>query len=210
MSDATFKAYAGAGYTHSQGGGLLQPNDFHGMAALLVNKTPLAANESRDATARQRRALRRLMDRHGHGNWLVARTLTCLERELSGSQPTIDEVDSDVDSEPEDGVTMMRDPYGRAFQGAVESAEEPSLLSNTARMATVEATIGNTQNRQARAFVTQSAESTSVETSPDIAAHTILFPHGAGGYAKTPTGCTRRHYNVVIKCPEKYMLLPLC
>ena len=78
----------------------------------------------------------------------------------------------------------MRDPSGRAFQGAVESAEEPSLLSNTERMASAEATIGNTQHRQSGAFVTQSAESTSAGTLPPIqfSSRTV----GAGGFAKTP------------------------
>ena len=36
MRDAVFQGYAGAAFTHSSGGGLLEPADFHGMAALLI------------------------------------------------------------------------------------------------------------------------------------------------------------------------------
>ena len=82
MADAVFKGYGGAGYTHSGGGGLLQPNDFHGMAALLVE----AKSDSSDSGMHRRRreALRRLLDPI-HGNSLVRSTLTCLEREIDGA-----------------------------------------------------------------------------------------------------------------------------
>ena len=82
MADAVFKGYGGAGYTHSGGGGLLQPNDFHGMAALLVE----AKSDSPDSGMHRRRreALRRLLDPI-HGNSLVRSTLTCLEREIDGA-----------------------------------------------------------------------------------------------------------------------------
>ena len=38
MHDATFKGYAGSGYTKADGGGLLKPGDFRGMAACLLSK----------------------------------------------------------------------------------------------------------------------------------------------------------------------------
>ena len=78
MADATFAGYSGDGYTHSAGGGLLGPNDFHGLAALLVTRTPLSEVETEAETARRRAALRRLMTPYGRGNPLVMQTLTCL------------------------------------------------------------------------------------------------------------------------------------
>ena len=86
MADATFKAYSGSGYTHCGGGGLLQPNDYHGWSALLVEQGESGGSDP-DAV-RQRRALRRLLD-PVYGNPLVLRTFTCLEREIEMAQPTI-------------------------------------------------------------------------------------------------------------------------
>jgi len=56
MRDALFQGYAGAGFTHSSGGGLLEPVDFHGMAALLIK------DRVKGSKRRQQRALQRLMD----------------------------------------------------------------------------------------------------------------------------------------------------
>ena len=96
MMDATFAGYSGEGYTHSAGGGLLGPNDFHGLAALLVTRTPLSELETVEETERRRAALRRLMNPFGRGNPLVLQTLTCLERELSGAgaMPTVHDISS--------------------------------------------------------------------------------------------------------------------
>ena len=55
MRDALFQGYGGAAFTHSSGGALLQPADFHGMAALLIK------DRVKGSKRRQQKALRRLM-----------------------------------------------------------------------------------------------------------------------------------------------------
>ena len=69
MRDALFQGYAGAAFTHSSGGGLLEPADFHGVAALLIK------NRVKGSKRRQQKALQRLMD-PVKGNPLVQVTLT--------------------------------------------------------------------------------------------------------------------------------------
>ena len=82
MKDALFQGYGGAAHTHSSGGGLLKPGDFHGQAALLIKENVTGDERS------QQKALRRL--KHPLvGNEIVRQTLTCLEREISCAQPTI-------------------------------------------------------------------------------------------------------------------------
>ena len=105
MCDATFKAYGGTGYTHSGGGGTLELNDYDGLAALLVTQT---SSDCSSADHQLRAvALQRLRDPYGHGNRLVIRTLTCLEREVKGAQPvTTPDSDSDVSAD-EDAATCM-------------------------------------------------------------------------------------------------------
>eukprot|EP00964_Phaeocystis_antarctica_P092004 scaffold59066_cov93-Phaeocystis_antarctica.AAC.1 len=135
MADAVFKGYGGAGYTHSGGGGLLQPNDFHGMAALLVE----AKSDSPDSGMHRRRreALRRLLDPI-HGNILVRSTLTCLEREIDGAMPTICEGSDDGGSEDErdgDGSQIRAQLlHGQTFTGAATSmlppGETPAAVDN--------------------------------------------------------------------------------
>ena len=72
MRDALFQGYGGAAHTHSSGGGLLQPADFHGLAALLIK------DGVKGSLRRQQKALLRLMD-PVKGNKIVQHTLTCLE-----------------------------------------------------------------------------------------------------------------------------------
>ena len=55
MRDALFQGYGGASFTHSSGGGLLEPSDFHGMAALLIK------DDVKGNLKRQQKALKRLM-----------------------------------------------------------------------------------------------------------------------------------------------------
>ena len=55
MRDAVFQGYAGAAFTHSSGGGLLEPADFHGMAALLIKDRVKGSKRG------QQKALQRLM-----------------------------------------------------------------------------------------------------------------------------------------------------
>ena len=124
MSDAVFKGYGGAGYTHSGGGGLLEPNDFHGMAALLVEAKDGSTEPASARDQRRRAALERLMD-PVWGNWLVRRTLTCLEREINGTQPTIPEgcdLASDASASDEEPSARLQE---QQFVGAAVSMLPP-------------------------------------------------------------------------------------
>ena len=191
MSDAVFKGYGGSGYTHSGGGGLLQPNDFHGMAALLV-ETGKDDSKLADQDQRRRAALRRLMD-PVHGNVLVQRTLTCLEREFNGTQPTIPEgCDTDSngsDSEDEEHATLIK---GKQFVGAAVSMLPPGEAS--AIVHDQAPTMGSKVTRGGNKTKRQVAEGSSSTHNPDVATFTTLFPTGNGDFAETDTGCNRRHY----------------
>ena len=119
MRDALFQGYGGAGFTHSSGGGLLEPADFHGMAALLIK------DRVKGSKRRQQKALQRLMD-PVKGNLLVQLTLTCLEREITSSQPTIPSCSthpgSESDDDVGDGATLLNPPE---FTGAAVSMLPP-------------------------------------------------------------------------------------
>ena len=199
MANATFKGYGGAGYIHSAGGGLLHPGDFEGMSALLVESSRSQAS-GREASQKgslrnQRAALRRLMDPMV-GNPLVRRTLTCLERELNGSQATIPEDNSDSDSSGEDehprgrAQAQLHDPP--AFLGAVTSCL-PLDSAAYHESLTQEAVIGDKRQRDGQT-VTQPMDTDEPRASADNAANTILFPKGAGGRADTEQACTWKHY----------------
>ena len=194
MADAVFKGYGGAGYTHSGGGGLLQPNDFHGMAALLVE----AKSDSPDSGMHRRRreALRRLLDPI-HGNSLVRSTLTCLEREIDGAMPTICEGSDDGGSEDErdgDGSQIRAQLlHGQTFTGAATSmlppGETPAAVDNA------DPTVGVTHKRRGGgAARRQRAEGTSGRSNPDVATFTTLLHQRDGGFAPTENGASRRHY----------------
>ena len=194
MADAVFKGYGGAGYTHSGGGGLLQPNDFHGMAALLVE----AKSDSPDSGMHRRRreALRRLLDPI-HGNSLVRSTLTCLEREIDGAMPTICEDSDDGGSEDErdgDGSQIRAQLlHGQTFTGAATSmlppGETPAAVDNA------DPTVGVTHKRRGGgAARRQRAEGTSGRSNPDVATFTTLLHQRDGGFAPTENGASRRHY----------------
>ena len=197
MADAVFKGYGGAGYTHSGGGGLLQPNDFHGMAALLVRSED-NDNACRDETETQKRrqdALKRLLD-PVVGNSLVRNTLTCLEREVDGAFPTIAEADDDSgceDGSMDDGRQMRAQMLrGSTFAGAATSMLSPG--ETTAAVHAASPTVGVTHLRRGNATHLQPSEGKSSRSNPDVATFTTLLPHRDGGFANTKTGCTRRHY----------------
>ena len=105
MRDALFQGYGGASFTHSSGGGLLEPSNFHGMAALLIK------DDVKGNLKRQQKALKRLMTHPVKFNQVVQRTLTCLEREITSSQPTIPSgsthPDSDSDEDVGNNATML-------------------------------------------------------------------------------------------------------
>ena len=91
MADATFSpAYSSSGYMHFSNGAFLQPGDYHGLAALLIQdpaqeglaRTRRATAEQATSRGRLRAALEYLLDSE-NGNPLVRETLTCYEREVS-------------------------------------------------------------------------------------------------------------------------------
>lgn len=186
MKDALFQGYGGAAFTHSSGGGLLQPGDFHGQAALLI-KEDLRGNRRS-----QQKALRRLMD-PVLGNDIVRQTLTCLERELS-SQPTIPTAfkpaGSDSESDVGDpSVLLHRDE----FTGAAVSMLPPGEGAESVFDAP--AIIGTTISREDNSIQLKEAEPTSPQATAEAATFVTLFPKGSkGGFAHTETGCTKNHY----------------
>ena len=74
MTDATFSAYSGPGYTHNQGGAILTPADFYGLAALLL--TPDMLDDRNEQWMKAAISLLKEM------NPLVAETLTYFEKEI--------------------------------------------------------------------------------------------------------------------------------
>ena len=119
MRDALFQGYGGAAHTHSSGGGLLQPADFHGLAALLIK------DGVKGSLRRQQKALLRLMD-PVKGNKIVQHTLTCLEREITSSQPTIPSNSTHPGSESDSDVgedSILLEP--QVFTGAAVSMLPP-------------------------------------------------------------------------------------
>ena len=190
MKDALFQAYGGAAFTHSSGGGLLKPGDFHGQAALLIKE------HVRGDERAQQKALCRLMHPE-KGNDIVRQTLTCLEREIACSQPTIPsglkrtgcESDSDDDDEGEPSVLL----HPQEFSGAAVSMLPPgegaeSVFNETAMIGTTTSRVGNhTKEKE--------ADPISAKSTPEAATFPTLFTNGTGGgFAHTDTGCTKNHY----------------
>ena len=141
MKDALFQAYGGAAFTHSSGGGLLKPGDFHGQAALLIKE-----HVHGDERAQQK-ALCRLVHPE-KGNAIVRQTLTCLEREIACSQPTIPsglkrtggESDSDDDDQGEPSVLLHPQELSGAAvsmlplgEGAESVFNETAVIGTTTR-----------------------------------------------------------------------------
>ena len=116
MRDALFQGYGGAAFTHSSGGGLLEPADFHGMAALLIK------NRVKGSKRRQQKALQRLMG-PVNGNQVVQNTPTCLE---ISSQRTIPSNSthpgSESDSDVGEDSTLL---HPQEFTGAAVSMLPP-------------------------------------------------------------------------------------
>lgn len=193
MANATFKGYGGAGYIHSGGGGLLHPADFHGMASLLVERSQGGAAPQNGSRTVQRAALRRLMDPQS-GNPLVRETLTCLEREVNGSQATIPEEhgsESDDDAPPQRARMQVDDPP--AFIGAVTSSAPLDPAAHNERLSH-EPVLGDKRRRDDRRKTSQPMDADTPRTSADNAANTVLFPNAAGGRADTESACSWKHY----------------
>lgn len=191
MKDAVFKGYGGAAYTHCSGGGLLQPNDFHGVAALLVESRSAQSDATRQEMTRRRAALERLID-PVNGNPIVQKTLACLLREVDGAQPTIPEKESSEDEADEEAQphTVLLEP--EEFVGAAVSMLPPGEAASSVAVRQ-DASIGDRQSRRGTVSK-QSPQAESSQTSADVAANDVLFPKGDGGFANKETGCTRTHY----------------
>ena len=190
MKDALFQAYGGAAFTHSSGGGLLKPGDFHGQAALLIKE------HVRGDERAQQKALRRLMHPE-KGNAIVRQTLTCLEREIACSQPTIPsglkrtgcETDSDDDDEGEPSVLL----HPQEFSGAAVSMLPPGEGAES--VFNEPAIIGTTTSRVGNHTKEMEADPISAKSTPEAATFPTLFTNGTGGgFAHTDKGCTKNHY----------------
>jgi hypothetical protein len=190
MANATFKGYGGAGYVHFGGGGLLEPADFDGMASLLVEASD-DTHSAKGSRSVQRAALQRLMDPQ-YGNPLVRKTLTCLERELNGSQATIPEPSDSEDEDDAPRATPMQLDEPPAFVGAVTSVLPLDPAAYNASLSG-DPTLGDKRRRDGRC-VSQPLDAQKPSTSADNAANTVLFPQGEGGRANTEHACTDKHY----------------
>jgi len=188
MKDALFQGYGGAAHTHSSGGGLLKPGDFHGQAALLIKENVTGDERS------QQKALRRL--KHPLvGNEIVRQTLTCLEREIACAQPTIPtglkkHTGSGSDSdEDEASVLLQPEEFSGAAVSMLPPGEGAESVFNEPPM------IGTTTSRVGNHTVLKEADPISASSTAEAATFPTLFPMGTtGGFAHTQTGCTKNHY----------------
>ena len=187
MRDALFQGYGGASFTHSSGGGLLEPSDFHGMAALLIK------DDVKGNLKRQQKALKRLMTHPVKFNQVVQKTLTCLEREITSSQPTIPSgsthPDSDSDEDVGNNATMLNPSE---FVGAAVSMLPPGEGSEAIFDGIP--VIGSTVSRDNHEESLQEAETTNDQASVEALTFSTLFPFGLGGEQNSPASCTHRHY----------------
>ena len=186
MRDALFQGYGGAAFTHSSGGGLLQPADFHGMAALLIK------DRVKGSKRRQQKALRNLM-LPVKGNVLVRETLTCLEQEIASSQPTMASSSthpgSDSDEDADESTTLLNPPE---FTGAAVSMLPPGDGSEA--IFEEVPIIGSTVSRAGHDETMTQAVSSAGNPTVESLTFTTLFPYGLGGEGNTPAGCTHSHY----------------
>ena len=218
MADATFKAYSGPGYTHMHGGGLLVPNDYRGLASLLIEheRGVLAPD---DSNGRLLAALRLLK----LTNPIVRRTLTCFERELRGEEfPAAAGGISALPSLPQNGACFQERRAGMSgvpppvlathvgglsgasgvtlvpprFIGAAVSVLELDAAATEDRNVLGQQSVGTRVMRATSVTVAQPVLSVTAEVSPDNAVHTVLYPYGQGGfYAKgDDTNLTRDHH----------------
>jgi len=155
------------------------------MAALLIK------DRVKGSKRRQQKALQRLMD-PVKGNLLVQLTLTCLEREIASSQPTIPSCSTHPDSESDDdvvdGATLLNPPE---FTGAAVSMLPPG--DEAEAIIDDVPVIGSTISRLNNEESLHEAETTSAN--PTVEA--LTFPtlmNAKGGFRNTPSGCTHRHY----------------
>ena len=188
MKDALFQGYGGAAHTHSSGGGLLKPGDFHGQAALLIKEN--VTGDERN----QQKALRRL--KHPLvGNEIVRQTLTCLEREIACAQPTIPNglkkhTGSGSDSdEDEASVLLQPEEFSGAAVSMLPPGEGAESVFNEPPM------IGTTTSRVGNHTVLKEADPISASSTAEAATFPTLYTMGTtGGFAHTQTGCTKNHY----------------
>ena len=184
MKDALFQGYGGAAHTHSSGGGLLKPGDFHGQAALLIKEN--VTGDERN----QQKALRRL--KHPLvGNEIVRQTLTCLEREIACAQPTIPNglkkhTGSGSDSdEDEASVLLQPEEFSGAAVSMLPPGEGAESVFNEPPM------IGTTTSRVGNHTVLKEADPISASSTAEAATFPTLFTMGTrGGFAHTQTEAT--------------------
>jgi hypothetical protein len=150
MADATFKAYSGPGYTHMHGGGLLVPNDYRGLASLLI--------EARTCV----RPLQEHRTDEAGGYDAPGRAAPLHIAGLSGATGT--------------SLTPPR------YTGGAMSVHELDSAATEERNSLSHQSLGERRLRDFQEHRTCAREqpvlATSIETSPDNAVHTVLYPHG--------------------------------
>ena len=215
MVDKTFEAYAGYGYTSYGGGGLLDVNDYSGLAALLVSNPE---HEGADE-AKMRAALMKL---RSYGNGLVNNLLTCLEREIDrplvddafppaagrGGIPMLSEADADVAALGPDPDERNELPIGNAVSqqavrvlkaqrigGVWQTVDEIDIAATHASNLPEFQSIGTVRGRTSNITTSHPAVSRERTTALDAALHTTLHPSGLDARYEMATACTSEHYN---------------
>ena len=190
---------------------LLVPNDYRGLASLLITRDEASLHKSDPNACGSRvlAALRLLRQT----NPIVRRTLTCFERELGGEAfPQDGGGTGAMPSMPQDGagfqerrdegvganaaapapvravhVSGLTGVAGASlspprFLGAAVSVLEIDAAATEDRNSLQQQTIGNRVERGTGRVVAQPVRSSTATTSPDNAVHTVLYPRGEGGY----------------------------
>ena len=215
MCDATFLAYAGFGYLHYSGGGMLQPADFSGLAALLVG------NPEADSISESRvRAALTLLISEADGNPLVHNLLTCLERELDAPQaddlfpqaagrgglPMLDEAAAGADLHATNAAVappqLARQQAARVLQaqpftGALQTVDEVDPSAALAGNRLEHQVVGTTRARDSGTARAHAALSTSERSAVDAALHTTLYRTGRGAHYEHESACSHEQYRKV-------------
>ena len=143
-------------------------------------------------------------------NPIVRKTLTCLERELTGAQATMPEGAAGDESDSEDSDSDASEAGGRRgnmrrARGRATRLDDPPAFAGVAVSSfpldgaayhegiNQNATIGDNRRRDGR-HVEQSMDEESPKASADNAANAVLFPMGEGGRADTEHACSWKHY----------------
>ena len=124
MADATFEGYTGIGYSKFGGGGELRPNDFHGLAGILLtddNDDERENTPSSDVIRKLGSQLRYLRDH----NPAVKECLTCIERDLANNEDDA----FPAGAEGPSPLPTMPEPH-RIYDGEDDGNDDPIGTAN--------------------------------------------------------------------------------